>query len=219
MPLARESVPPPERVDETLLGLVPRPSVVRNVALALLVVGLLTCAYVAPDFVRPVVGYGQMGAEVLTLSDSVLVTSDLTLTSRGDIQVVTVTPAPGARLVGAWLLPAAEVERMYTAPQLQVRDALDTLEARYQGAVPLAELRLPQPLVAGTTQHLVLLWEITDCTLLIPGFGPELTVRTAVGTTETVLLDPFMGPAQTPEWLVELGVCDVVPTPGSSATD
>lgn len=216
MPPASDAAPPAERADETLLALAPRPSVVRSAVLAVVVATLLTCAYVAPDFLRPVVVSGQVGSEVLTLSDSVLVTTDLALTSRGDIQVVGVEPAPGARLVGAWLLPPAEVERMHTAPDLEVRDALDTLEARYQGEVPLAELRLPQALVAGTTQHLVLLWEITDCAALLPGFVPELTVRTAVGATEHLPLGPYVGPAPTPEWLVELGVCDVVSTSWSS---
>jgi len=117
------------------------------------------------------------------------------------------------------VLAPAEVLGLWSAPEVQLPDPLATLETRYQGARPLEDAHLPQTLHPDSARDLVLLWEITDCDSLDPASVPELVVRNALGATESVPLDTFMGPANSPEWLIELGLCDAVPSASSTLLD
>lgn len=203
-----------DRADATLATLVPRPSVARNLLAVAAAVAVLVGAGMAPDYVTPQVTYGGGSAEVLRVSRSVLTATDVIVTSKGDVELVDVGRAPGAELLGAWVLSPAEIDRFYASPDIDGRDPLHTLDLRYQGAAPLDRLRLPQRVEAGRSAYLVLLWTITDCSALRPGHVPDLTLRSPVGITTDVPLTDVAGATFSMEALTSTGVCDPTVTAG-----
>ena len=147
---------------------------------------------------QPSVAGNPSGSWSAAPPDIVLVRTDLDVTGWPSVLLREVHDVPGAHVVGAWVVPDVDEAQTGTANDPEAGDA---------ALGPDDSGLLPQRLERGTTQDLVIRWEITDCDALVEGAQPEVALRSVVGTTRTEALDGTTGPAFDLQVLVDTGIC------------
>lgn len=201
--------------DPTLAALVPAATRRRNVALVTAAVLALGAAWFSPRVLGPALDDGGWGgsADVGTADRTVAVTLTSTPLVWPWATVTAVDDAPGATVLGAWLMPADDARRALEdggAPAAEPGPR--TGRQALGGAYPVDRLEataLPQRLRTGEEATLAILWRIDDCGALDPAHEPVVRVRTVLGTPATTTIDATFGPAgdMTADLPRDAGVC------------
>ena len=185
--------------DPTLESLVPQRSTARNVALvaagALVLLGL----WFAPLVVTPDVVPADTGGGNAPVRGGVLATAELEPRSVGPVTLVEVAPAPGARVVNAWVVrdPGA------TTGHLD-----DATIADDAGAVAPGSRYDPLPAQVDDGEHATLLihWAVDDCADLAEGYRPTLVASAFLGLRYDVELHEIAG-GESDAFVVDLAEC------------
>lgn len=175
-----------------------RPSKAGIGTVAVLVVLFVVGVWLYRGPLQPSVAGNPSGYWSAAPPDGVLVRTDLDVTGWPSVLLREVHDVPGAHVVGAWVVPDVDDALAGTADDPTTGDA---------ALGPEDPRILPQRLERGTTQDLVIRWEITDCDALDAGAAPEVALRSVIGTTRTEPLDTMTGPGFDLQVLQDAGIC------------
>lgn len=198
--------------DPTLSSLVPQRSRGRS-ALLLVCLFLGTIGiWTSHGVLRPTVVSDSLGSTWMALPPHDQVATMVLLDPSGwSRNLQSVTDVPGAQVAGAWLLPqGADLDAAVEPAGYD--DGLAYLEAGFPAGVIGENSRLPQRVPRSGPSRLVVLWDITDCTLLEAGPAPQAEIHTWLGTTVRQSFDDFLRPGANLPTLAEVGIC---PRPGT----
>jgi hypothetical protein len=205
---ATTAATPGGQPDPTLATLVPQRSVRRNLLLSVAALLVLVGAWLSPHLLRSAVFAGSNGGESNAIAPRQVVSvTQLAPDGWPFVTVQSVDDVPGATVTGAWLLPEASRETDRPIDSSQYSSGLDYLRAAFPHADLGSASRLPQRLGLGETADLVVLSEITNCSLLNTGQGPVVKLRRALGTTTSEQGPEWAGPGSHLETLREIGAC------------
>lgn len=195
--------------DPTLATLIPQRSIWRNLILASAATLLLVGVWSSPQLLRPsVISKSLAGSSTsLAREHQVLATVQLTPEGWPSVGVQSVGDLPGAKLGGAWVLPGPLVEPQAVADPANFATGLDYLRASFPHANFGAASQLPQRLDRGESAQLVILWDITDCSRLIPGQEPKIELTSILGTKTYERLPDVFGPEFALNTQNEKGAC------------
>lgn len=198
----------PTDLDPTLSSLVPRSSWRRNLVLAVLAAAVLAGAFVSPKVLRPTVATRTGGWvwAALPTHQQVVVVAPLDATTWSHVDLRSVGGVPGAEVAGAWVQRGELADTVMVGDPADYDTGLDVLRATFP-TLELGSTRLPQRLQGGETAQLIVLWDVVACDALNVQRLPELTLRTALGTTTHEQLDDFLSPAWDVETLRSSGLC------------
>ena len=193
--------------DPTLAALVPRRSTTRNVLVASVGVAALVAAWFSAEILRVSVAddyAGVSGWETIEGRPEVLTMTTIDPHGWPWMTVESVADLPGARVVGAWVVPSMETGRPTATPG-RFADTVDYLRHRFPD---LDAGRLPTRLRPGSSGALVVLWEVRNCDYLDADVPAVVDLRSALGAgTREELTSSVMSPAWDPDLLAKAGGC------------
>jgi hypothetical protein len=158
--------------DPSLAALVPRPSPWRHAAVAVVALALLVTVGVVGVRTRITLADSGGGGQVVP-DGRILEEHNVVATGWPGLTASSVTPSPGTRLLGAWLVPRSA---RLAASDASVATLVDSLER--DGA----EYRLPRPVEPGLEYLLVLSSEVLSCDALATGTHPGFAYSSSVPT-------------------------------------
>lgn len=204
---APNTVPDP---DPTLSTLIPQRSVRRNLLLASAALLLFVGVWTSPQVLRPSVvsDEGTNGTwTVLARQHQVLTVVGLAPEGWPSVGVQSVGDLPGAKVAGAWVFAGAVVEsQVANRPDLYAT-GLEYLRASFPGGDFGAASRLPHRLDPGKPAQIFILWDVTDCSLLIEAQQPQIELTSTLGITTHQLLPDFAAPSFAVDPPPENGAC------------
>ena len=181
--------------DPTLEALVPRGSAARNGVLVLLALALLAAVWLLPPVLRPAVaGPTSSGsAHVFPAENREVTLTTLDPRGWGGVTVRGVDDAPGAHVVGAWVLEGDHIDAAAATPE-------DLGSVDYVAQVIGAgdRDRLPRTIAAGRTATLVVLWQVDDCATAASGSSGtdvHVTGRWGISGVDQVMAGPILAPS------------------------
>ncbi len=198
-------------VDPSLSTLVPRRSLLRNVALSAIGAVAMLAAWTSPALLRPSVVSSEnlSGSWTAILThDQVLAVAQLHPDAWNGVSVQSVSEVPGSQLAGVWVVVDGLANFDGELDEASFPSGIEYLEAAFEpGALDATTAALPQDVDDEATTHLVILWNITDCAQLDADALPQVELRSFFGTTTHQELGTFASPAFDIPTLVENGIC------------
>ncbi len=199
--------------DPTLSTLIPQRSARRNLLLASAALLVLVGVWTSPQVLRPSVvsNEGSAGAaEVLARQHQVLTVVGLTPEGWPSVGVQSVGDVPGARVAGAWVFDDAALESQVASRPDRYPTGLDYLRASFPGRDFGAASRLPHRLNPGKPAQILILWDVTNCSLLTENRQPQIELTSILGLTTHQQLPDWSAPFFAVDAPPETGAC---PTP------
>lgn len=171
---------------------------------------LFVGVWASPLVLRPSVVSNQGGEGASTLlarQHQVLTVVGLAPKGWPSVGVQSVGNVPGARVAGAWVFAGAVVDSQVANQPDHYPTGFDFLRASFPGRDFGTASRLPHRLDPGKPAQILILWDLTDCSLLTETQQPQIELTSILGITTHQLLPDWAAPFFAVDAPSETGAC------------